>query len=153
MTYEPDGVLAVVDTVMVPVYVGLPLVGLKLTPGAPDGDGLIEDESVTAWDVPLTRETVTVAVVLLPRTTVPPERLTPNEKPKGGGDEDSALTRPIAVFHVWKPEDFRYSPPTQKVVDFQAWGCTCMKRGSNLLSLQDCSPYHIACARKPMKRT
>jgi hypothetical protein len=103
----------VVVIVIALVNVGLPLVGSNATLTPVAGDGAISEDSVTVWVVPLIREAVTVATALLPRTTEPLGGLTLTEKSKGC--DVSAPIRAMAVFHAWKPEEIRYSPPTQKV--------------------------------------
>jgi hypothetical protein len=60
----------VVDIVRILVYVGFPLVGFTPTVN-PVAVGETDAERLTDCVVPLTRDTVTVAVVLLPLTTEP----------------------------------------------------------------------------------
>jgi hypothetical protein len=111
--YAPVGVLAVVVIVSVLVNVGLPLVGLTPTV-SPVAVGETEAERLTDCVVPLTSETVTVAVALLPAATDPLFGLILTEKSKGP-DAANAATCPMTVFHVSKPDDARYSPASQKV--------------------------------------
>jgi hypothetical protein len=112
--YDPVGVLAVVDVVNVLVNVGVPLVGLTLAvrPAAP-GEMLVLRE--TDWLVPVTRLTVTVAVALLPWTTVPLLGLTLTEKSNVvlAGPKDPTCA--MAVTHD-DADDEAYSPDSQKVL-------------------------------------
>lgn len=81
IVYEPAGVDVVVEIVNVLVNVGLPLVGFTVAV-SPVAVGEIDVDKVTDCVVPLTRETVTVEVVPLPRTTDPLVGLRLTEKSK-----------------------------------------------------------------------
>ncbi len=105
--------LVVVVIVSVPVNVGLPLVGLTPTV-SPVTVGETEADRLTDCVVPLTSETVTVAVAVLPWATAPLFGLMLTVKSKGPGAAN-APTCPMTVFHVSKPDDARYSPASQKV--------------------------------------
>ena len=112
--YDPVGVLAVVDTVNVLVYVGDPLFGFTLAArSVPDGEILVIKE--TDWLVPLTRLTVTVAVLLAPWTTLSLPGLTLTEKSNvvlvGPNDPTCAM----AVTHD-TADDEAYSPDNQNVL-------------------------------------
>jgi hypothetical protein len=106
-------VLVVVVIVNVLVYVGFPLVGFT-----PTVNPIVVGETLavrlTDWVVPLTRDTVTVAVVLEPLTTEPLFGLMLTEKSNAAGAPNAA-TCPITVFHVSNPVEARYSPASQKV--------------------------------------
>ena len=82
--------LEVVEIDNVLVNVGLPLVGLTVALN-PVAVGLIDVERLTDCEVPLVRDTVTVAVVPLPCCTEPLFGLMLTEKSKGPG----ALNAPI----------------------------------------------------------
>lgn len=60
--YEPIGVPELVEIVNLPAKVGIPLAWLRMAV-SPVAAGEAEDDRLTDWVVPLTRETVTVAVV------------------------------------------------------------------------------------------
>jgi archaellum component FlaF (FlaF/FlaG flagellin family) len=77
------GVDVVVVTVIVLVNDGFPLAGLKLTKMPVAGWGEIVEERDTAWVVPLTSVTLTVAEVPPPCTTEPLVGLTLTEKSNG----------------------------------------------------------------------
>ncbi len=111
--YDPVGVLLVVVMVRVLVYVGVPLVGFTPTVN-PVAVGETDAERLTDDGVPLTRETVTVDVVLLPLTTDPLVGLRLTAKSNGPGAEKAA-TCAITVFQFWNVESLRYSASIQKV--------------------------------------
>lgn len=111
--YDPVGVADVVDMERVLVNVGLPLVGLT-DAVSPVAVGEIDVDRLTACEVPLTRETVTVDVVPLPRTTDPLDGFRPTEKSNAGGAPKAPIWL-ITVFQFWNVESFRYSDSNQKV--------------------------------------
>ena len=110
--YDPVGVLVVVDTVNVLVYVGFPLVGLTPTVN-PVAVGETDAERATDCVVPLARLTVTVEVAWDPLTTDPLVglRLTL----KSNAAVPKAPTWLMTVFQFWKVEDLRYSASIQNV--------------------------------------
>jgi len=63
--YEPVGVLELVEIVNLLVKVGMLLAGLRVEV-SPIATGETADDRLTDWVVPLTSETVTVAVVPAP---------------------------------------------------------------------------------------
>jgi hypothetical protein len=63
--YEPVGVLELVEIVNSLAKVGMLLAGLRVEV-SPIATGETEDDRLTDWVVPLTSETVTVAVVPAP---------------------------------------------------------------------------------------
>ncbi len=63
--YEPVGVLELVEIVSLLAKVGLLLAGLRVEV-SPVAAGDTEEDRLTDWVVPLTSETVTVAVVPAP---------------------------------------------------------------------------------------
>ncbi len=90
----------------------MPLVGLTLTDN-PVAVGETLADKDTDCVVPLTRPTVTVEVVLDPRTTDPLVGLRLTLKSKVGAP--NAATWLMTVFQFWKVESLRYSASSQKV--------------------------------------
>ena len=84
MVYDPVGVADVVEIDRVLAKVGLPLVGLT-DAVSPVAVGEMDVERLTVCEVPLTRDTATVDVVPLPRTTDPLDGLRLTEKSNAGG--------------------------------------------------------------------
>jgi len=102
------------------VKVGLPFVGFTLAVIVGSaGETLVV--RLTDCDVPLTRETVTVEVVLLPCPTDPLVGFKLTEKSKGPGALNAA-TWLSTVFQFWKVELCRYSASSQKVDEAVAVG-------------------------------